>query len=862
MSGDTGSAPDDAIVIRGARVHNLKNISIRIPRNSLAVLTGPSGSGKSSLAFDTIYAEGQRRYVESLSAYARQFLAQVGKPDVDFIGGLSPTISIEQRTTSYNPRSTVGTVTEIHDYLRLLFARIAKPFCHGCGKPIRSQSPQQMTDQILGLPEGARVSILSPLVRGRKGEYQKELLQLRQRGFVRVRIDGEVLDLSQDIALEKNKKHDIEVYVDRLIIKGDRGSLAARTSESVESALKMGEGLLLLEIQEGGAGRELLMSEKFACPDCGISYPSPEPRTFSFNSPMGACPRCDGLGMDPDAAIEAANIGDDESEDSPILRRAVDTPPCPDCGGTRLKKESRHFRLAEKNIGDLGRLTLSELSSFFGSLTLGERELMIAGRILKEIRERLGFLGTVGVDYLSLDRPAQTLSGGEAQRIRLATQIGSSLVGVIYVLDEPSIGLHQRDNERLIGTLERLRDLGNTVLVVEHDRDTMERADFIADLGPGAGKHGGEVVAAGTPKEVRSNKKSVTGRYLSGKVKIEVPQIRRPWSRDRAIQITGAALNNLKKVDVTFPLGVLTCVTGVSGSGKSTLVIDTLYRALFGHLYRTDVGDLRLKRLSGLEHIDKVIDIDQGPIGKTPRSNPATYTGVFGMIRELFAQLPESQVRGYSPGRYSFNVKGGRCEVCEGDGVTRVEMHFLPDVFVRCSACLGKRYNRETLEIRYKGKSISEVLEMPISEASAFFDAVPSIKSKLQVLDDVGLGYLQLGQSATTLSGGEAQRIKLAKELSRRSTGRTFYILDEPSTGLHFDDIQKLIRILQGLVDQGNTVLVIEHNLDIIKVADHIIDMGPEGGRAGGAIIAEGTPEEVARTPGSHTAHFLKICLE
>jgi len=854
--------PDDAIVVRGARVHNLKNISITIPRNSLSVLTGPSGSGKSSLAFDTIYAEGQRRYVESLSAYARQFLAQVGKPDVDFIGGLSPTISIEQRTTSYNPRSTVGTVTEIYDYLRLLFARIARPFCYECQKPIQSQSPQQITDQILSYADGTKVSILSPIVRGRKGEYQKELLQLRQRGFVRVRVDGEVLDLSQDIALDKNKKHNIEVYVDRLIIKGERATLGTRTSESVELALKMGEGLLILELQEEKGSREILMSEKFACADCGISYPSPEPRTFSFNSPMGACTVCDGLGTDPSWQPEENNDADSDSSDVPILARSRDAKACPQCLGARLRKESLHFKLAERNIAELCQLALSDLASFFHSLTISERDSLIAGRVLKEVRERLGFLSSVGVDYLSLARPAQTLSGGEAQRIRLATQIGSSLVGVIYVLDEPSIGLHQRDNEKLIATLERLRDLGNTVLVVEHDRDTMERADFIADLGPGAGHGGGNIVSSGTLKELLQDANSVTGKYLSGALAIEVPQVRRPWSKDRCIQVQGAQLNNLKNVTAQFPLGVFTCVTGVSGSGKSSLIIDTLYLSLMKHLYDVEVGDLRVKKVSGLEHIDKVIDIDQSPIGKTPRSNPATYTGVFGMIRELFAQLPESQVRGYSPGRYSFNVKGGRCEACEGDGVTRIEMHFLPDVFVKCSTCQGKRYNRDTLEILYKGKNIAEVLEMPISEAAEFFDAIPSIKTKLQVLHEVGLGYLQLGQNATALSGGEAQRIKLAKELSRRSTGRTFYILDEPSTGLHFDDVKKLLHILQSLVDQGNTVLVIEHNLDIIKVADHIIDVGPEGGARGGQVIASGTPEEVALVQGSHTGRFLKSYLK
>jgi excinuclease ABC subunit A len=848
---------DSQIVIRGAREHNLKNLSLTLPRDALVVLTGPSGSGKSSLAFDTIYAEGQRRYVESLSAYARQFLEQVGKPDVDFIGGLSPTISIEQRTTSYNPRSTVGTVTEIYDYLRLLFARIGRPFCHSCGKPIQSQSPQQITDLLLALEEGARVAILAPIVRGRKGEYQKELQQLRQRGFVRAKIDGETIDLSQDIALDKKRKHDISVYVDRLIIKGDRLSLSPRLGEAIELALKLGEGMLLTEVQDSGGLRESLVSEKFACSDCGISYPYPEPRTFSFNSPMGACKTCDGLGTDPDAESAAEEQDSDPESGLPIFSRASSAAACPDCKGARLRTESLHFKIDSRNISELCLLSLSELLAFARELALSPREKMIAGRIVKEIEERLGFLSAVGVGYLSLSRPAQTLSGGEAQRIRLATQIGSSLVGVIYVLDEPSIGLHQRDNDRLIETLVRLRDLGNTVLVVEHDRDTIERADHVVDLGPGAGKGGGAIVAAGAPATLARDPASLTGRFLAGTEEIAVPTARRTWSLERSIRLESAALNNLRAVDVAFPLGVFTCVTGVSGSGKSSLVLDTLYPALLKHLYDSEVGDLRCKRMRGLELVDKVIDIDQSPIGKTPRSNPATYTGVFSLIRELFAQLPESKVRGYGIGRYSFNVKGGRCAVCEGDGVTRIEMHFLPDVFVKCEACSGLRYNRDTLQVRYKGKNIAEVLEMSISEALPFFDSIPTIKTKLRVLDDVGLGYLQLGQSATTLSGGEAQRIKLARELSRRGTGKTVYILDEPSTGLHFEDIRKLLKILQALVDQGNTVIVIEHNMDIIKVADHLIDMGPEGGSGGGGVVAAGTPEEVASHPGSHTARYL-----
>ncbi len=854
---------DEAIVVRGARVHNLKNISLTLPREKLIVITGPSGSGKSSLAFDTIYAEGQRRYVESLSAYARQFLEQLGKPDVDSIEGLSPTISIEQRTTSYNPRSTVGTVTEIYDYLRLLYSRASRAFCWKCGKPIRSQSPQQITDHILGSPEGTRLSVLAPVVRGRKGEYQKELLQLRQRGFVRVRIDGEVLDLSDEIALDKNKKHNIEVYVDRLIIKGDLGVLATRVSDSVELALKLGEGQLIVETQKGDKTEETLMSEKFACPDCHVSYPAPEPRTFSFNSPMGACPTCDGLGT---ASFESEDEDDEEGrpgDDTPVIHQDItpDNMPCPDCRGDRLRKESLFFRIEERNIADLCRLSLTDLGGFFKTMKLGDREMLIADRILKEIRERIGFLTDVGVGYLSLARPAQTLSGGEAQRIRLATQIGTSLVGVIYVLDEPSIGLHQRDNDKLIATLTRLRDLGNTVIVVEHDRDTMEKADFIVDIGPGAGVHGGEVIAAGSLDVIRAHKTSLTGRYLRGELEVEVPKQRRKISKDRLIRIEGAQQNNLKTVSVDFPLGTFTCVTGVSGSGKSTLVLDTLYKKLAETVYRSKVGDLKVKAIKGLDHVDKVIDIDQSPIGKTPRSNPATYTGMFSLVRDLFAGLPDSQVRGYGPGRFSFNVKGGRCESCEGDGVTRIEMHFLPDVFVMCEICRGRRYNRETLQILYKGKSIADVLEMTCEDAFAFFDAIPNLKMKLKVINEVGLGYLKLGQSATTLSGGEAQRIKLSKELSRRGTGKTVYILDEPSTGLHFDDVKKLVALLQALVDQGNTVIVIEHNLDIIKVADHLIDMGPEGGSGGGEVVAVGTPEELTKVSASYTGKYLKSYL-
>jgi excinuclease ABC subunit A len=869
-SGKTSSSShsfknDEAIVVRGARAHNLKNIDIVIPRDQLTVITGPSGSGKSSLAFDTIYAEGQRRYVESLSVYARQFLEQLSKPEVESISGLSPTISIEQRTTSYNPRSTVGTVTEIYDHLRVLYSRIAKPFCWNCGNPIRSQSPQQIVDHILSSANGTKLSILAPIVRGRKGEYQKELSQLRSRGFVRVRIDGEVLDLSQDIVLDKNKKHDIDVYVDRLIIKDDLGTLGTRVSDSVELALKLGSGQLAVEVFEGSEKTETIMSERFACSDCHISYAEPEPRTFSFNSPLGACTACDGLGVDvkkKEAAEEESETENATSEDWIVTREVTpENSPCPECRGTRLGKETLHFRLCGKNIAEVCKLSISACAEFFATLTLTERENLIALRILKEIKERLSFLLNVGVGYLSLSRSAQTLSGGEAQRIRLATQIGSSLVGVIYVLDEPSIGLHQRDNEKLLSTLVRLRDMGNTVIVVEHDRDTMERADWVIDLGPGAGTQGGYLVAAGTVADLIKTKKSLTGQYLREELKIPVPKIRRPWSNSRSIRIEGAAQNNLKNVSLDIPLGVFTCVTGVSGSGKSTLILDTLYRALVKELYHVDYGDLGFQSIRGLEHIDKVIDIDQSPIGKTPRSNPATYTGLFGMIRDLFASLPESLIRGYKPGRYSFNVKGGRCESCEGGGLTKVEMHFLPDVFVLCETCKGKRYNRETLDVRYKGKNIAEILEMTGAEAYPFFEALPAIKAKLKILNEVGLGYLQLGQSATTLSGGEAQRIKLSKELSKRGTGRTVYILDEPSTGLHFDDVNKLVSILQVLVDQGNTVIVIEHNLDIVKVADHVLDMGPEGGAAGGYIVAAGTPEEVAANPRSVTGQFLRKLL-
>ncbi len=743
----TPRLPDEAIVVRGARVHNLKNISVVIPRDTLTVITGLSGSGKSSLAFDTIYAEGQRRYVESLSAYARQFLQQVGKPEVDFIEGLSPTISIEQKTVGYNPRSTVGTVTELWDYLRLLYARIAKPFCYECGKLIKSQSPQQITDQILGYPENTKLAILAPIVRGRKGEYQKELLQLRQRGFVRVRVDGEVLELSQDIALDKNKKHMIEVYVDRLIIKGDRGTLGTRVSDSVELSLKLGEGQLILETTAEKDGQktteEQLLSEKFACQDCSISYPAPEPRTFSFNSPMGACPTCDGLGVaryDEDDEDEASEGR--EGSDHPIFQDDIspETHPCPDCLGDRLRIESRYYRIGGKNIADVARLSVTDLQLYFEKIKLTDREKLIADRIVKEVVDRVRFLNEVGVGYLSLSRQAATLSGGESQRIRLATQIGISLVGVIYVLDEPSIGLHQRDNDRLIGTLKRLRDLGNTVLVVEHDEDTMKQADFIVDIGPAAGVHGGKIIATGTFQDILNSKESLTAKYLRGELVIPIPKTRRPFNKERVLHIEGAKQNNLKNLSVDFPLGTFIAVTGVSGSGKSTLVIDTLYRLLARKVYDSKIADPKIRKASGFEDVDKVVDIDQSPIGRTPRSNPATYTGLFSFIRDLFAQLPESQIRGYKPGRFSFNVKGGRCEACEGDGVTKIEMHFLPDVFVGCDVCKGKRFNRETLDIRFKGKNIAEVLAMTIEEAVAFFLAVAWFKNPQTVIYEVGLG--------------------------------------------------------------------------------------------------------------------------
>ena len=938
---------NEYIKIEGARAHNLKNINVQIPRDKLVVVTGLSGSGKSSLAFDTIYAEGQRRYVESLSAYARQFLGQMDKPDVDNIEGLSPAISIDQKTTSHNPRSTVGTVTEIYDYLRLLYARAGRPHCPNCGKPITQQSVDQMVDRIMQLPAGAKLLIMAQLVRGKKGEHKKVLEQIRREGYVRVRIDGELHDLGEEIALEKQKKHTIEIVVDRLVV---REGMESRLADSLETALHAGEGVVYVQVVDG----ELLMfSENFACVDCGISLPEIAPRMFSFNSPFGACPVCTGLGSHkefdpalvvPDPTLSVADgvfaplsknpnsygmraitallaahdydahtpwnrmdkktqkmllYGSDEyvsfqytnmfgeekeyhvpyegvlpaltrryrETDSEEMRESyedymTDTP-CSACHGARLKPEALAVTVGGKNIAALTALTIREADAF---LTAAEqdftpREAKIAGEILKEIHARLHFLLDVGLDYLTLSRAASTLSGGEAQRIRLATQIGSGLMGVLYILDEPSIGLHQRDNNRLLATLRHLRDLGNTLIVVEHDEDTMYAADHIIDIGPGAGEHGGEVVAEGTAAEIMKNPASITGQYLSRKKFIPVPAERRRGN-GYFLEIVGAAENNLKDVNVKFPLGTLTLVTGVSGSGKSTLVNEILYRGVASRLYRAKGKPGKHKKIKGLEHIDKVINIDQQPIGRTPRSNPATYTGVFDAIRELFSQVSESRMRGYKAGRFSFNVKGGRCEACRGDGILKIEMQFLPDVYVPCEVCKGARYNRETLEVHYKGKTIAEVLDMTIDEAVEFFANVPRIARKLEIIRDVGLGYIRLGQPATTLSGGEAQRVKLATELARRSTGKTLYILDEPTTGLHAADIHKLLLILQRLVDGGDTVVVIEHNLDVIKTADHIIDLGPEGGIGGGTIVAQGTPEEIVKVKASYTGQFLKPLLE
>ncbi len=924
----------DRIVIRGAREHNLKNIDLEIPRDQLVVITGLSGSGKSSLAFDTIYAEGQRRYVESLSAYARQFLEQMEKPEVDSIEGLSPAISIEQKTTSKNPRSTVGTVTEIYDYLRVLFARVGVPHCPSCGRVISAQTVQQMVDRVLTQAPGTRLLVLAPVVRGRKGEYRKLFFDLQRQGYSRVRVNGTVRELGEEIELDRKRKHTIEVVVDRLIV---RDNLGPRLADSLETALRLADGVVQVEpvSESGKAGEPMLFSERLACAECGVSLPEVSPRMFSFNNPYGACGECGGIGardeIDPervvpnparslragalapwagrettyfkqtlqvlakrhrfsldtpwsglrkgvrDIVLHGERDGGFEGVIATLERRYRETTsedaraeiqqfmaerPCPACSGSRLRPESLGFKLAGRSIADVVRLTIKDAAAFFGDLTLGERQAVIARRVLKEIRERLGFLMNVGLDYLTLDRPAGSLSGGEGQRIRLATQIGSSLVGVLYILDEPSIGLHQRDNRRLLDTLKRLRDLGNTVLVVEHDEETIRAADFVVDLGPGAGELGGHIVALGTPDEILANPASLTGRYLARALTIPVPPTRRKGS-GHAVTIHNPREHNLKGMAVRIPLGTFTCVTGVSGSGKSTLINDILYRALAQMLHRAQDRPGAHDRVEGAQRVDKVVDIDQSPIGRTPRSNPATYTGVFTFIRTLFARTPEARMRGYQPGRFSFNVKGGRCEACQGDGLVKIEMHFLPDVYVTCDVCQGRRYNRETLDVRYKGMSIAEVLDMTVREALAFFDAVPAIRAKLQTLDEVGLDYIRLGQSATTLSGGEAQRVKLATELSRRATGRTLYILDEPTTGLHFADIQRLLDVLNRLVDQGNTVVIIEHNLDVIKTADWIVDLGPEGGDEGGRVVATGTPEDLARqAERSYTGQFLQSLLD
>ena len=938
----------DKIIIKGARENNLKNVDVEIPRDQLVVMTGLSGSGKSSLAFDTIYAEGQRRYVESLSSYARMFLGQMEKPDVDYIDGLSPAISIDQKTTSKNPRSTVGTVTEIYDYLRLLWARVGTPHCPKCGKEIRQQTVDQIVDQVLALPQGSKIQVMAPVIRGKKGEHAKVFEDARRSGYVRVRVDGSLYDLSEEIKLEKNKKHSIEIIVDRLVIKAEIGQ---RLTDSIETAAALSGGIVLINVLEGD--QDLLFSQNYACEDCGISIEELTPRMFSFNNPYGACPTCTGLGFqlraDPELIIPDKSLsilegaitapgwnnirGDgisrmyfdalakqyhfslstpvaelpesvlqvilygtggeklklhyDQERGSGTLmqpfegvarnleRRFRETQSdysrreleecmsecaCPDCAGKRLKKEVLAVTVGGMDIDAYTRLSVGDALKFMEGLELPATKAMIAERILKEIRSRLGFLQSVGLDYLTLQRSAATLSGGESQRIRLATQIGSSLMGVLYILDEPSIGLHQRDNDKLLATLKGLRDLGNTLIVVEHDEDTMRAADYIIDVGPGAGVHGGEIVAAGTPEEVAANPKSLTGLYLARKKKVEVPKERRSGS-GQALTIRGAAENNLKDVDVSIPLGTFTCVTGVSGSGKSSLVNEILFKRLGADLMRMKVRPGKHRAIEGKEFLDKVIAIDQSPIGRTPRSNPATYTGVFNDIRDLFAATQDAKARGYGPGRFSFNVRGGRCEACQGDGLVKIEMHFLPDIYVPCEVCKGKRYNRETLEVQYKGKNICEVLDMTVDEAVVFFANLPKIQRKIQTLQEVGLGYIRLGQSSTTLSGGEAQRVKLATELSKRSTGKTIYILDEPTTGLHTDDVRRLIGVLQKLVDGGNTMVVIEHNLDVIKTADYLIDLGPEGGIGGGTVVCTGTPEEVARCEESYTGRYLKKVL-
>ena len=936
------------IIVKGARANNLKNIDGTIPRDKLVVMTGVSGSGKSSLAFDTIYAEGQRRYVESLSSYARMFLGQMDKPDVDYIEGLSPAISIDQKTTSKNPRSTVGTVTEIYDYLRLLWARAGTPHCPNCGKEIRQQTIDQIIDQVLALPEGTRIQVMAPVIRGKKGEHAKVFEDAKRSGYVRARVDGSLYELDEEIKLEKNKKHSIEIIVDRLIIRPD---IRQRLTDSVETAAKLSGGLVIVNLLR--EEKDLSFSQNYACEDCGISMEELTPRMFSFNNPFGACPTCTGLGnqlkADPalivqdgeksilDGAIQASgwnNIRGDgisrmyfdalskkykfsltdpwdslsgEAKDiilygtkgetlelhydqprgkgvlkqafegicNNIERRYKETQsdasrkeleelmsecPCPDCQGRRLRKESLAVTVGEKNIYEFTTLSVEDALTWMDGLTLTEQQMLIADRILKEIRSRLGFLKSVGLGYLTLARSAGTLSGGESQRIRLATQIGSSLMGVLYILDEPSIGLHQRDNDKLLATLKNLRDLGNSLIVVEHDEDTMRSADYLIDIGPGAGVHGGQVVAAGTPAEVMANPDSLTGQYLSGKKKIEVPTVRRPGN-GKVLKVIGASENNLRHIDVEFPLGTFTVVTGVSGSGKSSLVNEVLFKRLGAELMRMKVRPGKCDRIEGIEQLDKVVNIDQSPIGRTPRSNPATYTGLFNDIRDLFASTQEAKSRGYGQGRFSFNVRGGRCEACSGDGLLKIEMHFLPDIFVPCEVCKGRRYNRETLEVRYKGKNIADVLDMTVDEALDFFSALPKLKKRLQTLQDVGLGYVKLGQPSTELSGGEAQRVKLATELSKQATGKTIYILDEPTTGLHSDDVRKLLEVLQRLVDAGNTVVVIEHNLDVIKCADHLIDLGPEGGDGGGTIVVTGTPEEVAACPASFTGQYLKRML-
>ncbi|MET4000305.1 excinuclease ABC subunit UvrA [Marinobacterium sp. MBR-109] len=939
----------DKILVRGARTHNLKNIDLDIPRDQLIVITGLSGSGKSSLAFDTLYAEGQRRYVESLSTYARQFLSMMEKPDVDHIEGLSPAISIEQKSTSHNPRSTVGTITEIYDYLRLLFARAGEPRCPEHDLPLAAQTVSQMVDQVLALPDGTGVMLLAPVVQGRKGEHLHIISQLRSQGFVRARIDGLVVDLDDAPALDKKRKHDIEVVVDRIKVRDD---LQTRLAESFETALELSEGIARIAPMDEGM-EEMVFSARFACPACGHSIQELEPRLFSFNNPHGACPSCDGLGVrqyfDPAKLVQDASLtlaqgairgwdkrslyyyqqlqavgqhygfdldtpfeklseqhrniilhgsGDDnvdfhyrndrgervkkahpfegvinnlerryrETESESVredLARYLNMHACPSCHGSRLRADARHVFIDQRTLPDLVRLPIGQAKDYFEQLKLGGKQGEIADKILKEIRERLSFLVNVGLDYLSLERSAETLSGGEAQRIRLASQIGAGLVGVMYVLDEPSIGLHQRDNERLLKTLEHLRDLGNTVIVVEHDEDAIRMADYLIDIGPGAGVHGGRVIAAGLPQTIMDNPESITGQYLSGKRSIAIPAQRKPVDSDRILRLIGASGNNLQQVTLEIPVGLMTCVTGVSGSGKSTLINNTLYPVAATALnHATTLDAAPYERIEGLDLFDKVIDIDQSPIGRTPRSNPATYTGIFTPIRELFSGTQEARSRGYKPGRFSFNVKGGRCEACQGDGVIKVEMHFLPDIYVPCDICKGKRYNRETLEVKYKGKSIDEVLKLTVEDAREFFDAIPALARRLQTLIDVGLSYIRLGQAATTLSGGEAQRVKLARELSKRDTGKTLYILDEPTTGLHFYDIQQLLNVLDRLRDHGNTIVVIEHNLDVIKTADWIIDLGPEGGSGGGEIIATGTPETVANVPQSHTGRFLKPMLK